>query len=1048
MNIAAGTHLGRYKIRSKLGEGGMGEVYLAEDTELERIVALKVLPDNVTSDRQHMSRFTQEARAASALNHPNILTIYEIGEAAGARFIATEFIDGMTLRASLVNARMGVFEALDVAAQVAAALAAAHAAGIVHRDIKPENIMLRPDGYVKVLDFGLAKLTEPKVAAITPDSQAPTKEFVNTTPGMVMGTVKYMSPEQARGLPVDAGTDIWSLGVVLYEMATGRVPFEGETPSDVIASILKTEPTVLSRLAVEADAELERIVMKALRKKREERYQTIKDMALDLKSLKQRLEFEAELERSLTPEESKERKQASRSGRNSAAQSAATIIESSLPPPSQTDRRPNNLSGEMTPLIGRELELAEIVEMLRREEVRLVTLTGVGGTGKTRLAQRVARALLREFDDGVFFVELAAITHHALVASSIAQALGVKETGGTTLKDNLKNHLRERTMLLVLDNFEQVAEAASFVAELLSQAPRLKALVTSRVSLHLSAEHEYTVPPLALPEIEQLPTLAELKSYAAIALFVERARAAKQSFALTEANALSLVEVCRRLDGLPLAIELAAARVKLLRPQAMLSRLDHSLTLLTGGPRDLPARQQTMRSAIAWSYDLLDAGERLLFSRLSVFAGGATLEAAEAVCGADQGLENVDGQTGIEGQTDPASVGDPATEVLDGIASLVDKSLLAQKEQASGESRFRMLELVREYALERLEESGEAEAIRQRHASFFFALAEEAEPKLLGAQQAEWLDKLEEEHDNLRAALWWLLDRDATKALRMAVMLRRLWTRHGHLTEGRRWLKAALAKGVGAEAQLRIKALVGTGEVTRQQGDLAAAREFYVEALRLSREIRDKRLIAASSRGLGMLAYMRNDLAAARPLFEEALAAFREIGDTSGISGSLNALGDMARTGGDLAAARLLYEEAVALGRQLGNQNAVSVDLCNLGAVACLEGDLEAARACFRETIGIDQKMGDRARVSYSLDGFGALAVVRGEMRRAARLFGAADQLRASSGYAIEPLDREFRDRYASEARAALDESDYAAAEREGRALRMREAIALALEAI
>jgi serine/threonine protein kinase len=644
MNIAAGTRLGRYKIRSKLGEGGMGEVYLAEDTELERIVALKVLPEKVTSDRQRMIRFTQEARAASALNHPNILTIYEIGEAAGARFIATEFIDGVTLRESLENAQMGVLEALDVAAQTAAALTAAHAAGIVHRDIKPENIMLRPDGYVKVLDFGLAKLIEPGAAATTTgrDSQAPTKEIVHTMPGVVMGTVKYMSPEQARGLPVDAGTDIWSLGVVLYEMVAGRLPFEGDTPNDVIASILKTEPTFLSRLVWETDAELERIITKSLRKRREERYQTIKDMALDLKSLKQRLEFEAELERSLTPEESKERRQASRSGKiSSAAQSAATIIESSLPPLAPAGSRPNNLSEEMTPLVGRERETVEIAEMLRRDDVRLVTLTGVGGTGKTRLAQRVARASLREFDDGVFFVELAAITDPALVASAIAQALGLKEMGGTTLTETLKNYLRERRMLIVLDNFEQVVEAASFVAELLSQSTRLKALVTSRVSLHLSAEREYTVQPLALPEIEQSPTLSELTSYAAITLFVERAQAAKQSFALTEENALAIVEVCRRLDGLPLAIELAAARVKLLQPQAMLSRLEHSMRLLTGGARDLPARQQTMRRAIAWSYDLLAADEKLLFTRLSVFAGGATIEAAEEVC-FDCGMRNAD----------------------------------------------------------------------------------------------------------------------------------------------------------------------------------------------------------------------------------------------------------------------------------------------------------------------------------------------------------------------------------------------------------------------
>ncbi|HEX8650105.1 MAG TPA: protein kinase [Pyrinomonadaceae bacterium] len=1020
MALATGTRLGRYKIRSKLGEGGMGEVYLAEDTGLERIVALKVLQDEVASNRQRMSRFTQEARAASALNHPNILTIHEIGEASGTRFIATEFIDGTTLRARLTEARMEVFEALDVAGQVAAALAAAHAAGIVHRDIKPENIMLRPDGYVKVLDFGIAKLTEHKANTAATDSEAPTR--VNTEPSVVMGTVLYMSPEQARGFEIDARTDIWSLGVVIYEMVTGRLPFDGETMSDVISSILRDEPAPLARYRQHIPAELERIIRKSLRKMREERYEAVGDLARDLKSLKQRLEFEAELERSLTPEESSEKIRTARAEVSRAVdQSAETLIESS---PLSLHRHPNNLTTDLTPLVGREHETAEVVEMLRRADVRLVTLTGVGGTGKTRLARAVARAMLREFDDGVFFVELAAITDPALVASAIAQALGVKEAGATALKDNLKAYLKERNLLIVLDNFEQVADAAALVAELLASSPRLKALATSRVLLHLSAEHEYTVPPLALPETEQLPPVSELMSYAAIALFVERAQASKQGFTLTEVNARAVVEVCRRLDGLPLAIELAAARIKLLSPQMILARLDHSLKLLTGGARDMPQRQQTMKSAIKWSYDLLDEGERLLFSRLSVFAAGATLEAAEKVC-------NVEDDLGVE--------------VLDGIASLADKSLLMQKEQAEGESRISMLELVREYALECLEQSGEADAIRERHASFYLALAEEAEPELLGVHQAEWLDKLEEEHDNLRAALRLLLERDAASALRLAVAVRRLWTRHGHLTEGRGWLEAALEKSVDAEAQVRTKALVGAGEMTRQQGDLAAARRFYEEALLVSKESGERRLVAASCRGLGMLAYMGGNLAAARPLFEEALNAFRELGDTSGVAMSLNALGELARLQGDLAAARPLYEEAIALGKQWGNENAVSVDLYNLGAVACLEGDLEEARACFRETIRIDQKLGDRARVSYSLDGFGALAVARREMRRAARLFGAADHLRQSSGYALEPLDRQFRDRYAQEARNGLGEGEYEMAEREGRALRMREAIALAL---
>ena len=1059
MTLAPGTRLGRYKVRSKLGEGGMGEVYLAEDTGLERIVALKVLQEEVAANRQRMGRFTQEARAASALNHPNILTIHEIGEASGTRFIATEFIDGVTLRAQLQRGRMKVVEALDVATQVAAALVAAHEAGIIHRDIKPENIMLRPDGYVKVLDFGIAKLMESKRSvSVETDSQAPTRGLVQTDPSVVMGTVRYMSPEQARSLEVDERTDIWSLGVVLYEMLTGRLPFEGATTGDVISAILRDEPAPLSGACEQVPAELERIIAKTLRKAREERYGAVKELARELKSLKQRLEFEATLKTSFTPEESVEKMRAGEGQEKSlvADQSAATLVESSSPA-EQPQRRPHNLTADLTPLVGRERETAEVCAMLRREEVRLVTLTGVGGTGKTRLAKGAARTALREFDDGVFFVELASITSPALVASGIAQALGVKEAGATTLMENLKAYLNQRKLLLVLDNFEQVADAAPVIAELLASSPRLKMLVTSRVLLHLSAEHEYRVPPLALPETDELPPLSDLMSYAAIALFVERARAAKQGFTLTEENARAVAEVCRRLDGLPLAIELAAARVKLLSPQMILARLSHILKLLTGGARDMPERQQTMRSAIKWSYDLLDPHERVLFSRLSVFAGGATMEAIEAVCG-DCGLRNSDcglkdfpsqiSDSRFEIPDHKSAIRNPnsAIEVLDGIASLVDESLLVQKEGAGGESRVHMLELVRQYALECLEESGGAEAIRARHADYFLALAEEAEPELLGVHQAQWLDRMEEEHDNLRAALRLLLERDAASALRLAVAVRRLWTRHGHLTEGRGWLEAALEKGSGADVKLRARAHVGVGEVTRQQGDLAASRKFYEEARVLSGEAADKRLVAASSRGLGMVAYMQGDLAEARPRFEEALAAFRELGDTGGVAMSLNALGELARQQGDLRAARSLYEEAIVLGRQLGNENAVSVDLFNLGAVCCLEGDFETARACFLDTIRIDQKLGDRARVSYSLDGFGAVAVARGEMRQAARFFGAAERLRQSCGYALEPCDREFRDRYASAARDALGAREYASAEREGHALRMREAVALALE--
>ncbi|MBA4184055.1 MAG: protein kinase [Acidobacteria bacterium] len=1014
-SLSDDSRIAHYRIVRKIGAGGMGEVYLAEDTKLDRKVALKILPPEFAEDADRMSRFVREAKAASALNHPNIITIHEIGEAGGTHFIATEFIDGKTLSDYAKSNSLNYKSTLEIAIQVASALDEAHQAGIVHRDIKPDNVMVRKNSLVKILDFGIAKLSAPT----STDEEAATAIKGGTSPGMIIGTANYMSPEQAKGREVDARTDIFSFGAVLYEMLTEQQPFTGETINHTIVAILEKEPPPVSQFVKDCPAELEMIIQKTLAKNADNRYQSAKELFNDLKSLHKRLEFEDELERNQSP------------NKNSDAETQIFKAESSEETPSFP---PSNLAQNLSPIIGRKKELAEVKKLLKRENVRLVTMTGIGGAGKTRLAQAVAQSLLNDFKDGVFFVELDAITNAELVASTVAQRLGLKEAGEKPILEILKDYLRDKQILLVIDNFEQVIAAAPNIAELLSVAAKLKILITSRTVLHLSSEREFVVPPLSFPADVSQVSLDELSNYEAIKLFVERARNAKSNFVLQEENARSVTEICVRLDGLPLAIELAAARVKILSPQMILTKLENSLKLLTGGARDLPARQQTMRGAVEWSYELLSEDEKKLFRRLAVFAGGFTIESAEAVC-ADYELQ----MTNDEPSED-------RIEVLDLVASLVDKSLLAAKEQTGGETRFRLLEVVREYALESLETSGEAEAMRRRHADYFLALGEASEPHLQGAESAEWLNRLEEEHDNLRAALAYLLERDAIMAARLAAAIRSYWTLHNHLVEGRKSLKAALERGAAAPAAVRFKMLNGLALAARLQGDYAAAREAYEEGLAEGKAANDLQQITMSSLGLGVVAKRQGDYSAARQIFEEGLAISRKLNDKSGIAITLNMLGDLARTEGNNAAARPLLEEALALHKQNGNKEGICISLGNLGAVAYDENDLLTAHSHYTDALAAARELGNKIDISLSLDGFAALAAKHGDAERATRLAAVAEHLRELIGYEMETADLSFRDAYLAELRAVLDEADFSIAYEQGRNLKLEEAVALCLE--
>ncbi|HXM92719.1 MAG TPA: tetratricopeptide repeat protein [Candidatus Dormibacteraeota bacterium] len=913
MALAAGTRCGPYEITSLLGTGGMGEVYRAKDLRLGRNIAIKLLPDNLAFSRERLDRFEQEARSASALNHPNIVTIYELGHVDSTHYIAMELIEGRTLRELLDRGSMPTLNVIQIAAQIADGLAKAHEAGIIHRDLKPENLMVSSEGFVKILDFGLAKLA-------AADGQLFNLGTIDlqTSPGAVLGTVEYMSPEQASGGSIDFRSDQFSFGLVLYEMLTGKRAYQRSTKAETLVSILREAPEPIGSLSPNVPIPLCWVIERCLAREPEKRYMSTRDLARDLAAMRDNL-----------------------SGLQ-------------LKP---LKTRPSNLPSQRTGLVGRDLEVSAAKELLRRPNMRLVTITGPAGIGKTRLALRLAEEMTQDFPGGVYFVPLAAVSDPGLIASVIGQTLGIRESGGQpleTLKEFLQNSLRT-PMLLVLDNFEHLVSAAPMLAELFAiGGSGLKILVTSRAPLHVYGEQEFPVPPLALPDSRSLPPLEALSQYSAISLFIQRASAVKPDFELTEQNAACVAEICARLDGLPLAIELAAARVKLLSPSAMQTRLASRLQLLTGGARDLPTRQQTLRGAIDWSYDLLNAAEQKLFRRLSVFVGGGTLEAIEAVCNTKNDL---------------------GFDLLDGMASIVDKSLVQQVDQPAGDSRFLMLETIREYALDKLTASGEEDLTKRAHAAYYLVLAEEGASEEAGAESSEWLNCLETEHNNLLSALDWLTDTgNADWALRLGTALFRFWETREYLTEGRDRLgKILKLEAAMAPTEARGRALFATGVLAGEQGDYASADTLIDESLQIARKSGDDRGVAVSLNALAVHARDRGDMAVSRRLFEESLALWRGLGDPLAVARSLSNLASIVRLQGDYARARSLYAECLSIFRNSNNPTGIAWSLNYQGDVARDQGDIESARSLYEESLDTFRALGDRWGMAGSLADLGNL---------------------------------------------------------------------------
>jgi predicted ATPase len=1022
MTLISGAKLGPYEIQSPLGAGGMGEVYRARDTRLDRSVAIKILSAAFFADRDRLDRFEQEARSASALNHPNIVTIYELGQDDSTHYIAMELVEGKTLRELLVSGLLPMRKAIEIAAQVAEGLTKAHEAGITHRDLKPENLMVSHDGFVKILDFGLAKHGSP--SGERSDMFSTSSSL--TASGLVLGTVGYMSPEQAGGRVLDFRSDQFSFGLVLYEMVTGNRAFKRSTAAETLVAILRERAEPIAAQNRDAPAPLCWAIERCLAKEPDKRYVSTRELARELAAIRDCF---------------------------------------SEKPAKEVEPRPTNLPMSRTGFVGREKEAAAVKELLLRQDVRLVTVTGPGGIGKTRLAVEVTSGLVESFLGGIHFVPLSPLSDPGLITSLIVQTMGIGEAGGQSpleiLKKNLQDSLRG-PMLFLLDNFEHLISAAPMVAELLVMGPHLKVLVTSRAALHLYGEHEFPVPPLALPDSRSIPSVEVLSQYPAVALFVQRAVAAKPNFELNRENAPAVIEICSRLDGLPLAIELAAARVKVLSPSSMLTRLASRFQLLTGGARDLPQRQQTLRAAMDWSYDLLNAEEQKLFRRLSVFVGGCNLEGVEAVCN---------------------TKGDLDLDLLDGMASMVDKSLAQQVEQAKGESRFVMLETIREYALEKLEASGEAGMTKRAHAAYCLVLAEEEATEQRDAGGAEWLKRFALEHDNFRAGLEWLTETgDAEWGLRLGTALFRFWETREYLAEGRdrlgRLLKLA---GAAAPTKARTRTLFAAGVLAGEQGDYASADTLISESQDIARQLGDKTGVAVSLNARAVLARDRGDIVIAHALFEESLVLWRELcdqkavarslsnlanvvkllgdhdrahslyaeclsifrglGDRTGVAWSLNSQGDVARDQGDSAAARTLYEQGLAVFRELGDRWGIAGTLADLGSLAREQRNYSRAHSLYRESIKIFKELEHKRGIARLLECFACSASAQAHAERSLRLAGAAAALRQNIGAPLTPAEQVKLEASLDAARHAMTNTAGATAWLEGWALPVEKAI-------
>jgi non-specific serine/threonine protein kinase len=980
-----GRTLGHYQVRSLLGAGGMGEVYLAHDPRLDRAVALKILPPDLALDADRMQRFSLEARAASALNHPNVATIHDVGDSDGLRFIVMEFVEGETLADAIRSGPLAAPDVVDIGVQVADALEAAHAKGITHRDIKPANVMRTRRGQVKVLDFGVAKTRRTESLATSDVSSTGT----HTAVGRVVGSLPYMSPEQVLGREVDHRSDLFSLGVSLYEMATGRLPFAGATATETMDRILHARPEPMTRINADVPSELERLVDTCLEKDVERRHQSARELLIALRDLRRQMD----------------------------ADSVSTGFGAA---------RRHNLPAQLTSFVGRSREIAEIRRLL--PTTRLLTLTGAGGCGKTRLALQTASELVDRFRDGVWVVDLGPLSEPNLITHTVAATLGVRGGPNRTLEAALADYFRSRQLLLLLDNCEHlIDECAQLVEPLLRVAPNLHVLATSREGLGIVGETVWRVPSMALPPSSEVATIESVLQYEAVGLFAARAAAVAPAFRITETNAATVADICHRLDGIPLAIELAAARLNVLSADQIAVRLKDRFRLLTGGSRTAVARQRTLEAAIGWSYDLLSEPERTLLCRLSVFPGGWTLDAAEDVC-AGNGLER--------------------ESILDLLSHLVDKSLVNVDDDAGGERRYRCLETVRQYGRERLVRSDDAGRVRERHLEWFSALAQRAEPEITSRNQPQWLNRLHAEYGNLRCALEWCLEppvRGGT-ALGLASALAWFWVRRGYLAEGRQWLERALAADDAGSSTLRATGLLHLGTITFLQGELETATRALEESTSLARAVDAHGLVAFSLGLHSILTIESGEAMRGAALAAESLDAAARSGEPWRRCPALECLSYQALHAGDFGRACRLTEEAVALAGDLGDAWMTGMHTFDLALFRLLEGHVAQAQAQCADAFALFREVGDRFGTAGCFAVSAGADAAQGRHVRAARLWGAMFGLLDSMASPLQAsMKMMIEDRYIDRVKEALGAEAFERALLEGRAMSLQQAIQYAV---